>query len=88
MVMKLGADVNYTGETSGGVQSENATESYTVTNARISVSAKDGKWKAMLWGRNITDEYYFPAAYIGGNGPFVRANAMPATYGVTFDYNF
>jgi iron complex outermembrane receptor protein len=43
---------------------------------------------AMLWSRNITDEYYYPAAYTGGNGPFVRAAGMPRTYGLQLQYTF
>ena len=88
MVINVGADASYTGETTGGAQVEDATDSYTIANARISLAEQDGKWQATLWSRNITDEYYFPAAYTGGNGPYIRANGMPITYGVTFDYNF
>ena len=88
MMMNVGGDASYTAETSGGTQIEDATDSYTIANARIGLGSADGKWETTLWGRNVTDEYYYPAAYLGGNGPYVRANGMPATYGVTFDYNF
>lgn len=88
MMINVGADASYTGETSGGAQIEDATDSYTLANARIGIDAEDGKWRATLWGRNITDEYYYPAAYTGGNGPYIRANGMPSSYGITLDYNF
>ncbi|MFT5046563.1 MAG: iron complex outermembrane receptor protein [Porticoccaceae bacterium] len=88
LMMNVGADASYTGETSGGAQIEDATDSYTIANARVGISAEDDKWRATFWGRNISDEYYYPAAYTGGNGPYIRANGMPSTYGVTFDYNF
>ncbi|MFT5655490.1 MAG: iron complex outermembrane receptor protein [Arenicella sp.] len=88
MLMNVGADASHTGETSGGAQIEDATDSCTIANARVGVASDDGKWAATLWARNITDEYYYPAAYTGGNGPFIRANGMPSTFGVTFDYNF
>ncbi|MFK7956350.1 MAG: TonB-dependent receptor [Lysobacterales bacterium] len=88
MEIFLGGDVNYTDSTTGGAQPTDATDSYSVANARLGVGNAERTWRATLWGRNIADEYYFPAAYTGGNGPFVRANGMPRTYGVSIDYNF
>jgi iron complex outermembrane receptor protein len=81
-------DYAYTDSTTGGAQETDATDSYGVANARIGYGASDGKWRVLLWGRNITDESYFPAAYTGGNGPFVRVMGMPRTWGVTLDYRF
>ncbi|MEM6575772.1 MAG: TonB-dependent receptor [Pseudomonadota bacterium] len=88
MEVFLGGDVNYTDETTGGAQVTDATDDFTIANLRFGVGNADGTWRAMLWGRNITDEYYFPAAYQGGNGPLVRANGMPRTYGVSLNYRF
>ncbi len=88
MEVFLGGDVNYTDSTTGGAQPTDATDSYSVANARLGLGSAEGTWRATLWGRNIADEYYFPAAYTGGNGPFVRANGMPRTYGISIDYNF
>lgn len=86
--MNIGADVNYTDSTTGGAQLTDATEDYTIMNARIGIANTEGTWRLLAWGRNVTDEYYYPAAYTGGNGPFVRANGMPATFGITLDLNF
>ncbi|MEM1111705.1 MAG: TonB-dependent receptor [Pseudomonadota bacterium] len=88
LVMEVAGDVNYTDETTGGVRPEEATDSYTLANLRLSLGSQDGKWRALLWSRNVTDEDYFPSAYVGGNGPFVRSYGMPRTYGLTFSYNF
>ncbi|MEM9531561.1 MAG: TonB-dependent receptor [Pseudomonadota bacterium] len=88
MELYLGGDVNHTGSTTGGAQISDATDSFTIANARIGIGNPEGTWRATLWGRNIADEYYFPAAYQGGNGPFIRANGMPRTYGVSLNYNF
>lgn len=54
----------------------------------MSLGAIDGNWRVTLWGRNLFDEYYYPSAFIGGNGPYVRILGMPRTYGITFDYKF
>ena len=88
LILDLGADFSYKDETTGGAQPTDATADYTVVNARIGVGAADGKWRALLWSRNITDEYYYPAAYTGGNGPLIRSVGMPRTYGVSLDYRF
>ena len=86
LVMEVGADVAYKDETSGGAQITDATEDYTIWNARVGVGSSDGRWRALVWGRNLSDEYYYPAAYTGGNGPFIRSVGMPRTYGISLDY--
>jgi iron complex outermembrane recepter protein len=88
LLMQVAGDVSFTDDTSGGVRQEEATDDYTIANARVALEADDGQWRAMLWARNLTDEDYFPSAYVGGNGPFVRSYGMPRTYGVTLSYNF
>ena len=87
-VIDASIDYAYTGSTTGGAQPTDATDSYGITNARIGYGAASGKWRLLLWGRNITDEYYFPAAYTGGNGPMIRVNGMPRTWGLTLDVKF
>lgn len=87
--MRFGIDGNYKGKTSGGaLGAATATDSYEVFNARVGVGAADERWMATLWARNLTDKYYYLAAYQGGNGPWVRSLGMPRTVGVTVDYKF
>ncbi|HLF29696.1 MAG TPA: TonB-dependent receptor [Xanthomonadales bacterium] len=88
LVMEVAGDFSYQDSTTGGVQAADATASYTLYNARISIGSADYKWRAQLFGRNLTDEYYYPAAYQGGNGPYIRAAGMPITYGIAVTYNF
>jgi len=88
LVMEVAGDFSYQDDTTGGAQPGDATESYAILNARIGIGSDDGKWRVLLWSRNLTDEYYYPAAYQGGNGPWVRSVGMPLTYGVTLFYNF
>ncbi len=87
-VLDASIDYSYTDSTSGGAQISDATASYGVANARIGYGSSNGQWRVLLWGRNITDEYYYPAAYNGGNGPFIRVHGMPRTYGISLDYKF
>ncbi|WP_116366001.1 TonB-dependent receptor [Parahaliea mediterranea] len=84
--MEVAADVSFTDDTTGGPTPQRATEDYTVFNARVGIGSADGRWRALLWTRNLTDEDYYPAAYTGGNGPYVRSYGMPRTYGVTLSY--
>jgi len=86
--MDAALDVSFKDDTTGGAQLTDATASYTLTNARLGFGAADGQWRLLLWGRNITDEYYYPAAYTGGNGPFIRSTGMPRTWGLSLDYKF
>lgn len=86
LVMDVSADINYTGETTGGPRPEDATEDYSVANARIGLGSSDGSWRVMGWVRNLADEDYYPSAYGGGNGPYVRTYGMPRTVGVTLSY--
>lgn len=87
-VMDAAVDVSYVDDTTGGAQASDATASYSVANARVGFGSDDGRWRVLLWGRNITDEYYYPAAYTGGNGPYIRSHGMPRTWGVSLDYKF
>jgi iron complex outermembrane recepter protein len=84
-----GLDANYKGSTAGSAgRIQDATDSYTVFNARVGVSNANDTWTVMLWSRNLFDRYYFPAAYQGGNGPWVRSAGMPRTVGITAEYKF
>lgn len=86
LMLELAGDVSYTDSTTGGIRREEATDEFTLFNARLGLGSADGDWRALLWVRNATDEDYYPAAYTGGNGPFIRAYGMPRTYGLTLSY--
>ena len=84
----LGKDSFYFSD-SHGVQSN----AYHLINANLSYSWEN--WKAMLWGRNLTDEDYFVRGFYFGNDP--RDNYLskgytqlgePARVGVTINLDF
>lgn len=87
-IMDLSADFSFQDSTTGGAAVEEATDDYSLLNVRAGIGSEDGSWRLLLWARNVTDEYYFPAAYRGGNGPYVRSAGMPRTVGMTLDYKF
>jgi iron complex outermembrane receptor protein len=57
--------------------------SYAIVDARLGYEFADGRYKVMVWGKNIFDKYYVTNAnhYLDTT---VRFAGMPATYGVTF----
>ncbi len=85
--MEVAGDINFQDDTTGGAQPTDATKDFTLIGARIGVTSADEKWRILLWSKNLADEDYYPAAYTGGNGPYVRSNGMPRTYGVSLDYS-
>ncbi len=88
LYLQLGADINHTGTTSGGANAfAFATKAYTLLNARLELGDADGKWSAQLWSRNLTDEFYYPSAFVA-NGPFVRMAGMPRMVGISLDYHW
>jgi len=62
-------------------------DSYTLLGLRAGVRADDDAWNLMLWGRNVTDEFYASNVYKSVDS-IIRTNGMTSTYGVTFSYNW
>jgi len=60
---------------------------YATVDARAGYEAADGRWKVMVWGKNILNEYYWTTV-IPSNDSQARFAGMPATYGVTFGFRF
>jgi len=87
-MMDVSFDVNYTDDMPNPVYVFESVEGYTVSNARIAIGDSEGDWRLMLWGKNITDEYYYTGAWGGVNGNYSRVNGMPRTFGLTLTYNF
>ena len=60
---------------------------YTLLDARLGLESADGRWSGQIWGRNITNEYYYNNVthltdYVA------KIAGMPATYGVTFQFRY
>ncbi len=88
LIMDVGADVNFTDEQVNPASAQQTLPEFTLVNARVGVGSSDGKWRAMLWSRNLTDEYYWVGGTGGANGGFARRNGTPRTYGLSLDYKF
>jgi len=64
-----------------------AQESYGLLNANLSWGSSDGRYRAFLFGKNLTEEEYSQFVS-GGTLGDVIAPAAPRTYGIGFDLMF
>jgi outer membrane receptor protein involved in Fe transport len=58
---------------------------YTLLDLRAGVSS--GPWLVQLWGRNVTDEWYWTSSN-HVNDVLLRYTGLPVTYGVSFSYRW
>jgi outer membrane receptor protein involved in Fe transport len=61
--------------------------SYTLLDAYVGLKTDDNVWNFQLWGRNITNRYYWTSA-VAIQEPIIRYAGMPVTYGFTLSYRF
>lgn len=85
----VGGNANYRTATIAGFGTDPrlAIGSYWLVDLRAGIGAADGKWKVQLYGRNVTNQYYWSnvAASVDNTRRFA---GVPATYGVQFSYKF
>jgi len=62
-------------------------DEYFTVGARIGYESKDGRTRLMLWGKNITDEYYWNSV-ISSSETGARMAGRPRTFGVTVSYQY
>lgn len=85
----LGGNVSYQTATNGsfGELADFRVRGYALLDLRAGVEAPDGRWRASVWGRNVTNQYYWTtAAHFGDTN--VRFAGMPVTYGLSFSYRY
>lgn len=85
----VGGTLTYSSNTNAsvGYSDRYTIPSYTTVDLRIGVKSPDDTWRFSLWGRNITNDYYWTnVAKL--NDSIVKYAAMPVTYGALFNYNF
>jgi iron complex outermembrane receptor protein len=56
--------------------------SYTLLDLRTGVETPDGRWRVELWGRNVTNRYYWTSVQ-HVEDTVDRVTGMPATFGIT-----
>jgi len=76
-----------TSSTAPGVTYPFTIDAYTLVNLRAGISWADGKWQAMLWGKNVFNRYYWQNSIYAFDTGF-RLAGRPAMYGVTLSSSF
>ena len=62
-------------------------DSYGLLNGSIGVYSLDQNWELSVWGKNLTDEYYWQQITTNAN-VVMRFAGMPRTYGASLTYRF
>ena len=85
----VGTTISYQSKTNGFFRpaAQFEIDGYTLIDLRAGLESADGRWNASIWGRNVTDKYYWSSAVRGSDG-VVRYAGMPATYGVTLGFRY
>jgi iron complex outermembrane recepter protein len=60
---------------------------YWTLDLRAGVASADGTWRLWVWGKNVTDKYYWNNV-VTAFEVIDRYAGQPATYGVTLNYKF
>jgi outer membrane receptor protein involved in Fe transport len=60
---------------------------YTTVDLRLGLADADGRWRATIWGKNITNKYYWNNV-VAGYDTIGRYTVMPATYGVSLSLRY
>ncbi|MEN2792204.1 TonB-dependent receptor [Sphingomonas oligophenolica] len=85
----LGANANYRTKTTAGFGGSNLLDidAYWLVDARAGIDFDQGKYRVQIFGRNITNQYYWNN--VSRSLDNVRRYAgMPATYGVQFSVRY
>ena len=69
----------------GGLLQINA---YALLDLRIGVEAENKRWKLTIWGRNVTNKYYWNNVAYFPTDATVRYAGLPVTYGLTFSFRY
>ena len=85
----IGGDANIRSHTTAGFGNDPQAyiPGYTVINLRAGIERDDGRWRAELFGQNVTNEYYYTNVLKVIDS--VRAyTGRPATYGIRFSFKY
>lgn len=85
----LGANANYRSKTTSGFGGSNLLDidSYWLVDLRAGVDFKEGKYSVQVFGRNITNQYYWTNVARSVDNAR-RYAGTPATYGVQFSFKY
>jgi outer membrane receptor protein involved in Fe transport len=84
-----GVGVTYRSQSKAGLENDPrlAIDGYTLVDLRLGVQSETGRWRAMVWGRNVGDTYYWNNV-LKAQDNVIRYAGRPATWGVTLSHEF
>ncbi len=85
--LQLNAEYIYEDESFNLVANPEAVKRDETDLINLRVGVRSEQWEMFLWGKNLTDEIYYPAGTSGGVGQAVYV-ADPRTYGLDFKLYF
>ena len=80
------AGVTCTRESAGEVSGDTTLPVPERTLVDVRAGIENNNWRIWLWGRNVTDEYYW-TRHSKVNDAILKLPAMPRTYGITASYS-
>lgn len=85
----FGGNVSYRTSTTAGFGSDPrlAIDGYTLVDLRAGVEAPGGRWRVQLFGRNVTNQYWWTNVQASVDN-VRRYTGMPATYGVQLSVKY
>ena len=83
----VGGNTNYQSRSNGALGNDAVLEEKPYGLLDLRAGVEFGTWRVSVWGRNVTDTYYFPTVQ-RDNDTLVRYAGMPVTYGVTLNYRY
>jgi len=85
----LGANMSYRSSTTAGFGTHPylAIDGYTLLDLRAGIQDPDGAWSVQVFGRNVTDTYYWTNV-AKFNDTVRRLTGRPATFGVQVGFKF
>jgi iron complex outermembrane recepter protein len=85
----VGGSLTYDSKTYAGVGALDLMQidSFTLLDLRAGLELSNGHYRIWLWGKNVTDEYYWSDVFANGNA-IARFVGQPATYGISLSGRF
>jgi iron complex outermembrane recepter protein len=85
----VGASLIYNSQTFSGVGALETfrIDAFTLLDLRTGIELGDGRYRVWVWGKNVTDEYYWSNVFANGSA-ISRFPGQPASYGVSLSARF
>lgn len=97
LTVPINANLDFNGTLNGSYQGKThsdfgedplfAIDDYFLVNGSIGIASADGQWGLSIWGRNLTNEYYWTSV-VDNQNLNVRYAGMPRTFGATASFSF